>query len=252
MVEILSLLITAVIAVLISMRLGLGSQLGYLAAGAVIGPFGIWLITDAENLRHIGEFGVVFLLFMIGLEIKPKRLWVMRHLVLGYGGIQVALNGVVLAFYAHMVFAFPLTMSLVIGFGMALSSTAFGVQTLSEQNELTTHHGRNNFAILFFQDLAVLPLMVLLPLLALSEFAVSASMELAVLQAVGIMVMVVLAGRYAISPALHLIARIGNSDTFVAMALLLVLGFARFMNQIGLPMALGTFMAGVFLAESEY
>jgi Kef-type K+ transport system membrane component KefB len=120
MVEILSLLIAAVIAVLISMRLGLGSQLGYLAAGAVIGPFGIRLITDAENLRHIGEFGVVFLLFMIGLEIKPKRLWVMRHLVLGYGGIQVALTRLVLAFCAHMVFTFPLKMSLVIGFGMAL------------------------------------------------------------------------------------------------------------------------------------
>ena len=150
MVEILSLLITAVIAVLISMRLGLGSQLGYLAAGAVIGPFGIWLITDAENLRHIGEFGVVFLLFMIGLEIKPKRLWVMRHLVLGYAGIKVALTGVVFAFCAHMVFAFPLTISLVISFCMTLSSTAFGMQLLSEQNELTTHHSWNSFGILFF------------------------------------------------------------------------------------------------------
>lgn len=252
MIEILSLLVAAVVAVLISMRLGLGSQLGYLAAGAVIGPFGIGLVTDAENLRHIGEFGVVFLLFMIGLEIKPKRLWIMRHLVFGHGGLQVTLTGVVLAAGSHMIFDIPLTTSLVVGFGMALSSTAFGVQTLSEQNELTTHHGRNSFAILLFQDLAVVPLMVLLPLLAVSEFAVSTSMGLAVLQAVGIMILVVLAGRYAIGPVLHLIARIGNSDTFVAMALLLVLGFAWVMNQFGLSMALGAFMAGVLLAESEY
>ncbi len=252
MIEILSLLVAAVVAVLISMRLGLGSQLGYLAAGAVIGPFGIGLVTNAENLRHIGEFGVVFLLFMIGLEIKPKRLWIMRHLVFGYGGLQVALTGVALAFGAHMVFEIPLTTSLVVGFGMALSSTAFGVQTLSEQHELNTHHGRNSFAILLFQDLAVVPLMVLLPLLAVSEFAVSTSMGLAVLQAVGIMALVVVAGRYAIGPMLHLIARIGNSDTFVAMALLLVLGFAWIMNQFGLSMALGAFMAGVLLAESEY
>jgi len=252
MIEILSLLIAAVVAVLISMRLGLGSQLGYLAAGAVIGPFGFGLVTDAENLRHIGEFGVVFLLFMIGLEIKPKRLWIMRHLVFGFGGLQVLLTGITLAFGAHFLFEISSTTSLVVGFGMALSSTAFGVQTLSEQNEVTTHHGRNSFAILLFQDLAVVPLMVLLPLLAVSEIAVSTSMGLAVLQAAGIMALVVLAGRYAIGPILQLIARFGNSDTFVAMALLLVLGFAFVMNQIGLSLALGAFMAGVLLAESEF
>lgn len=252
MVEILSLLGAAVIAVLISMRLGLGSQLGYLAAGAIIGPFGIGVITDAENLRHIGEFGVVFLLFMIGIEMKPQRLWIMRRHVFGLGGLQVLSTGAVLALGVHLVFDAGIETALVIGFGLALSSTAFGVQMLSERNELTSHHGRNSFSILLLQDLAVVPLIVLLPLLAVGEIAVTTSMGLAMVQAAGIILVVVLAGRYAIGPAMHAIARIGNSDTFVAMALLLVLGFAWVMNQVGLSLALGAFMAGVLLAESEY
>jgi monovalent cation:proton antiporter-2 (CPA2) family protein len=252
MVEILSLLGAAVVAVLISTRLGFGSQLGYLAAGAVIGPYGIGLITEHENLRHIGEFGVVFLLFMIGIEMKPQRLWIMRRLVFGLGGLQVVSTGAVLAAGAVFIFDLDIRMALVIGFGMALSSTAFGVQLLSEKNELTSHHGRNSFAILLFQDLAVVPLMVLLPLFSGGEIAVSTSMGLAMVQAAGIILVVVLAGRYAIGPAMHAIARIGNSDTFVAMALLMVLGFAWVMSQVGLSLALGAFMAGVMLAESEY
>ncbi|MBO6520504.1 MAG: cation:proton antiporter [Rhodospirillales bacterium] len=252
MVEILSLLGAAVIAVLISTRLGLGSQLGYLAAGAVIGPFGIGVITDAENLRHIGEFGVVFLLFMIGIEMKPQRLWIMRRHVFGLGGLQVLITGAVLSTGVHLAFDVRVDAALVIGFGLALSSTAFGVQLLSERNELTSHHGRNSFSVLLLQDLAVVPLIVLLPLLAVGEIAVTTSMGLAMVQAAGIIMVVVLAGRYAIGPAMHAIARIGNSDTFVAMALLLVLGFAWVMNQVGLSLALGAFMAGVLLAESEY
>ncbi len=252
MVEILSLLGAAVVAVLISMRLGLGSQLGYLAAGAAIGPFGVGVVTDAENLRHIGEFGVVFLLFMIGMEMKPQRLWIMRRLVFGLGGVQVLVTGAVLAAAAHFLLGWDANVAIVIGLGLALSSTAFGMQMLSERNELTSHHGRNSFAILLFQDLAVVPLIVLLPLLAVGEIAVTTSMGLAVVQAAGIIVAVILAGRYAIGPAMHTIARIGNSDTFVAMALLLVLGFAWVMNQVGLSLALGAFMAGVLLAESEY
>lgn len=252
MVEILCLLAAAVVAVLISTRLGLGSQLGYLAAGAVIGPFGIGLITEAENLRHIGEFGVVFLLFMIGIEMKPQRLWIMRRLVFGLGGLQVMTTGAVLAAGAHLIFGLDIIISTVTGFGLALSSTAFGVQMLSERNELTSHHGRNSFAVLLFQDLAVVPLIVLLPLISIGEAEVTTSMGLAIIQAAAIILCVVLAGRYAIGPVMHAIARIGNSDTFVAMALLVVLGFAWVMNQVGLSLALGAFMAGVMLAESEY
>ena len=139
-------------AVLISTRLGLGSQLGYLAAGAIIGPFGIGLIAEAENLRHIGEFGVVFLLFMIGIEMKPQRLWIMRRLVFGLGGLQVMTTGAVLAAGAHFIFGIDIIIAIVAGFGLALSSTAFGVQMLSERNELTSHHGRNSFAVLLFRS----------------------------------------------------------------------------------------------------
>lgn len=252
MVEILYLLAAAVIAVLVSTRLGLGSVLGYLAAGAVIGPHGAALITQPENLRHIGEFGVVFLLFMIGLEMKPQRLWIMRQLVFGLGGAQVLVTGAVIAIGAHLLFSVPVQMALIVGFGLALSSTAFGIQLLSERNELTSHHGRNSFAVLLFQDLAVVPLMVLLPILAAGGVAVSTSMGLAVLQSVAIIAGVLLVGRYAIGPVMHAIARIGNSDTFVALALLTVLGFAWIMSEAGLSPAMGAFMAGVLMAESEY
>ncbi len=252
MVEILSLLAAAVLAVLISTRLGLGSVLGYLAAGALIGPFGLGLISDAENMRHIGEFGVVFLLFMIGIEMKPQRLLIMRKLVFGLGGLQVLLSGVVLAALAHWTMGLAYQTALVVGFGMALSSTAFGMQLLADRNELTSHYGRNSFAILLFQDLAVVPLMVLLPLLALGEITVTASMGLAVLQAIAIIAGVLLVGRLAIGPVMHAIAKIGNNDTFVALALLLVLGFAWGMEYVGLSLAMGAFIAGVLLADSEY
>lgn len=252
MLEILYLLAAAVIAVLVSTRLGLGSVLGYLAAGAVIGPHGAALITESENLRHIGEFGVVFLLFMIGLEMKPRRLWIMRQFVFGLGGAQVLVTGAVIAAGAHLFFGVPLQMALIVGFGLALSSTAFGIQLLSERNELTGHHGRNSFAILLFQDLAVVPLMVVLPILAAGGVAVSTSMGLAVLQSIAIIAGVLLVGRYAIGPVMHAIARIGNSDTFVALALLTVLGFAWIMSEAGLSPAMGAFMAGVLMAESEY
>jgi monovalent cation:proton antiporter-2 (CPA2) family protein len=252
MIEILCLLGAAVIAVLISTRLGLGSQIGYLAAGAIIGPFGFGLIADPDNHRHIGEFGVVFLLFLIGMEMKPQRLWIMRKMVFGLGALQVIITGVALASASILIFAQDMKTALVIGFGLSLSSTAFCVQMLSEKNQLTSHHGRNSFAVLLFQDLAVVPLIVLLPLLAVGEVALTTSMGMAVVQAVVIIFAVILAGRYAIGPMMHVIARIGNSDTFVAMALLLVLGFAWLMNMVGLSLALGAFMAGVLLAESEY
>lgn len=252
MVEVLSLLAAAVVAVLIFTRLGLGPVLGYLAAGAIIGPFGIGLVSDAEKLRHIGEFGVIFLLFMIGLEMKPRRLWIMRKLVFGLGGLQVLISGIVMSAIAHWGFAMAFETSLVIGFGLSLSSTAFGVQLLSQRNEMTSQHGRNSFAILLFQDLAVVPMMILLPLLAIGEVTVSSTMGTSVLKAVGIVVGVLVVGRYAMGPIMHVVAKLGLSDTFVATALLLVLGFSWLMEQAGLSMAMGAFIAGVLLADSEY
>ncbi len=197
MIEILYLLVAAVVAVLIFSRLGLGSVLGYLAAGAIIGPFGLALITDAENLRHIGEFGVVFLLFMIGIEMKPQRLWIMRNAVFGLGGSQVLITGVVLTTLTYFIAGLTVEMSLVIGFGLALSSTAFGIQLMSERNELNSQYGRNSFAILLFQDLVVVPLMVLLPLLAAPQTGVSSSFGIAFVQGAGMLLAVLLIGRYA-------------------------------------------------------
>ncbi len=252
MIEILSLLGAAVIAVLIFSRLGLGSVLGYLAAGAAVGPFGLGLITDAEKLRHLGEFGVVFLLFMIGLELKPKRLWIMRRLVFGLGGLQVMVTGAIFSGLLVGFLKLELSAALVIGFGLALSSTAFGVQLLSERNELTSHYGRNSFSILLFQDIAVVPFMMLLPLLAVGAAPEGASLGRAVAEGTAILVGVLIAGRYAMGPIMHAIAKIGNSDVFVALTLLLVLGFAWIMGEIGLSLAMGAFIAGVLLAESEY
>lgn len=252
MIEILYLLVAAVLAVLIFSRLGLGSVLGYLAAGATIGPYGFELITDAENLLHIGEFGVVFLLFMIGIEMKPQRLWIMRQAVFGLGGCQVMITGAVLAALAYFIADLSLEVSLVIGFGLALSSTAFGIQLLSERNELNSQYGRNSFAILLFQDLAVVPLMVLLPLLAAPHSGVSSSLGMAALQGAGMLIAVIVLGRYAIGPVMHAIAKLGNSDAFVALTLLLVLGISWMMELVGLSLAMGAFVAGVMLADSEY
>lgn len=252
MIEILYLLAAAVAAVLIFSRLGLGSVLGYLAAGAIIGPYGFELVTDAENLRHIGEFGVVFLLFMIGIEMKPQRLWIMRKAVFGLGGCQVMITGIVIAALAYLIAGVSIEVSLVIGFGLALSSTAFGIQLLSERNELNSQYGRNSFAILLFQDLAVVPLMVLLPLLAAPHSGVSTSFGIAILQGAGMLLTVLVLGRYALGPIMHAIARLGNSDAFVALTLLLVLGISWMMELVGLSLAMGAFVAGVMLADSEY
>ncbi|NQV56887.1 MAG: cation:proton antiporter [Rhodospirillales bacterium] len=252
MIEILSLLLAAVAATLIFSRLGMGSVLGYLAGGIVIGPSGLGLITDAENLRHIGEFGVVFLLFLVGTEIKPQRLWVMRRLVFGTGGLQVVVTGIILAVIAYHALGLKLDAAMVIGYGFALSSTAFCVQLLAERNQLTSHWGRSSFAVLLFQDLAVVPLLALVPLLAVGHLGSSASIAIAVLEALGIFIGILLAGRHAIGPLLHLIAKSRSSDAMVAVALLLVLGFGWLTDLAGLSMAMGAFIAGVLLADSQY
>ncbi len=250
--EILSLLAAAVAAVLLFNRLGLGSVLGYLAAGVLVGPAGFALVNDPDNMRHIGEFGVVFLLFMIGIEIKPQRLWVMRRLVFGLGGAQVLITGLVLGAIFYVVLELSFVQAFIVGFGFALSSTAFGIQILADENHLTDRWGRTSFAMLLFQDLAIVPLMVIVPLLAAGSLNLSESMGLAVLESVAIFAAVLVVGRYAVNPILRSIASTRNADAFVAAALLLVLGFAWAMDYIGMSMALGAFIAGVLLADSEY
>lgn len=248
--EILIILTAAVIAVPLFNRLGLGSVLGYLIAGAIIGPWGLGFIDEVEKIRHIAEFGVIFLLFIIGIELKPARLWVMRRSVFGLGLAQVIITGLVLMGLAMLLGLGPKT-AVIAGFGLALSSTAFGLQILTEKGELGTPYGRTSFAILLLQDLAVVPLLALVSLLS-QERALLEGIEFAALDAVLVITAVVLIGRFLLTPLLHHVATSHNSEVFTAAAVLVVLGTAWLMEKVGLSMALGAFVAGLLLAESHF
>ncbi len=244
-------LLAAIISVPISKRLGFGSVLGYLAAGIIIGPFGLAFVSDAEHILHFAELGVVFLLFVIGLELKPSRLWVMRKMVFGLGPAQVLASAIVIALLATA-YGLDMTAAIVIGLILALSSTAFVLQLLAEKKQLTSDHGRAAFATLLFQDLAVIPLIVVLPMLGASagadsgfDIARTAFMALAV---VGLIV----GGRYVLRPILHIVAASRIPEIFTATALLVVVGAALLMEFAGMSMVLGAFIAGMLLADSEY
>ena len=250
--EALIFLTAAVVSVPIFKRLGLGSVLGYLAAGVVIGPWGVKLITDVENILHFSELGVVLLLFLIGLELRPSRLWELRRMVFGLGGAQVLGTGVLLA-GVGVALGLPMASAIIAGLGLSLSSTAFALQLLTEKNELTTEHGQAAFGILLFQDLAVIPLLALLPFLGepLAE-ATSHSGWTSAVRVVGVLAAVIIGGRYVLRPVLRTVASLHSQELFTATALLVVVGTALLMAQVGLSMALGAFLAGVLLADSEY
>ena len=241
---------TAVIIVPLFRRLKLGAVLGYLAAGAIIGPWGLGLIGDAEATLNIAELGVVLLLFLVGLELEPSRLWALRQPVFGLGGAQVVVTGIALA---AIIGALGLSWqsAIVIGFGLAMSSTAIVLAWLGERGELSSPSGRRAFAILLFQDLAVIPLIALLPLLG-PDKASGASGFLLAAKGVAAIVFVIVVSRLVIRPALKLIARFGGREVFTAAALLVVIGAALLMEAIGLSMSLGAFLAGVLLADSEF
>jgi monovalent cation:proton antiporter-2 (CPA2) family protein len=242
-------LAAAVIAVPLARVLGLGSVIGYLAAGLAIGPWGLRLMTDVESTLAFSEFGVVLLLFLIGLELQPERFWRLRGAVFGAGGLQVLLSSLVLGGIA-LGFGVPPAAALIAGFGLAMSSTAFVLQLLGERDELATREGLLAFAILLFQDLAIVPFLALLPLMAAGD---GAQLEAGpVLRALGVIVVVVVAGRYALRPALRRVARADIPEIFTAAALLVVIGTALLMETAGLSMSLGAFLAGVMLAESEF
>jgi len=245
-------LAAAVIAVPLFRLLGFGSVLGYLAAGVVIGPAGLRLITDVDNILHFAEIGIVFLLFIIGLELQPSRLWILRRSVFGLGTLQVLLCGLPIAIFAWWWGMTPAA-SLVIGFGLALSSTAFVLQLLAERGQLTSQHGRNAFSILLFQDLAVLPMLAAMPLLATGGEALGWT-ELAVDTGavIGVLLAIVVGGHYLLRPVLRAVAHARTAEIFTATALLLVIGSALAVEAVGLSMALGAFLAGVLLADSEY
>jgi len=245
-------LAAAVVTVPLFRRFKLSAVLGYLAAGVLIGPFGLKFVSAVDNVMHFAELGVVLLLFIIGLELQPSRLWVLRRSVFGLGSAQVLITGAVLGIIAFAL-GLNLASALVIGLGLAMSSTAFVLQILAEKGQLTQRHGRSSFAILLFQDLAVIPLLALIPLLGAGDpQAAGGSAWLDAIKAIGVIVAVIVGGRYLLRPVLHAIALAGIQEIFTAAALLVVIGTSLLMTSVGLSMSLGAFLAGVLLADSEY
>ncbi|HEX9660173.1 MAG TPA: monovalent cation:proton antiporter-2 (CPA2) family protein, partial [Rhodothermales bacterium] len=261
-------LAAAVVAVPIAKRLGLGSVLGYLLAGVAIGPFGLELVgQEGQDVMHFAEFGVVMMLFVVGLELEPTLLWRLRTPILGLGGLQV-LATALLIMGAALVLGLPWQAAAAVGMTLALSSTAIVLQTLNEKSLMKTSGGQGSFAVLLFQDIAVIPMLALFPLLAIHGETASIGhgdathgattwiagwpgwmQTLAVLASVAV---IVVAGKYLTRPIFRAIAATRMREVFTAAALLLVIGIALLMTQVGLSPALGTFLAGVVLANSEY
>lgn len=277
-------LTAAVVAVPIATRLGLGSVLGYLLAGIVIGPVMGLVGSEAEDLQHFAEFGVVMMLFLIGLEMDPRALWDMRHRLLGLGGLQIALTTAAVA-GAALALGLAWQTALAVGLILALSSTAIVLQTLNEKRLTRTQGGRASFAVLLTQDIAVIPMLALLPLLAVAQqpaiapdgsltrhsptadaahgagsgghdAAISLVAEMpgwaVTLATLGAVLAIVLAGRYLSRPLFHIIHATRLREMFTAVALLIVVAIAILMIMLGLSPALGTFLAGVVLANSEF
>mgnify|MGYP000196212298 CR=1 FL=1 len=243
-------LAAAVLIVPFFKKWGLGSVLGYLAAGSLLGPWAFGFVTDVKSILSFSEFGVVLLLFVIGLELQPSRLWAMRKAVFGLGSAQLFGTAILLGGIGYG-FGYSFTGSIVAGLGLALSSTAFTLQSLAERRALTTSYGRASFAILLFQDIAVIPLLGLLPLLG-GEARPAGELFLSMSKVIGVIALLGIGGRYLIRPFLRLVASAQIKEVFVAATLLVVVGSAAVMEAVGLSMALGTFLAGVLLADSEY
>ena len=241
-------LTAALLCVPLAVRLRLGAILGYLAAGIAIGPAGLGLIRDVDTILHFAEFGVVLMLFLIGLELEPRRLWAMRRDVFGGGGAQLLACGGLLA-GAGWALGLPIGTALLLGLTLALSSTAITVRTLNERNLLPAPIGQLTFGILLFQDIAAIPLIALPSLLGQSG---GTGDQISVGLGIAVVAGILLAGQYIASPALRLIARTDIRELFTAVALLIVVIIAVLMQRAGLSMALGAFIAGVVLAKSEY
>jgi glutathione-regulated potassium-efflux system ancillary protein KefC len=245
----------AVIAVPLSQAVGLGSIIGYLAAGIAIGPWGIGLVTKVEDILHFAEFGVVLMLFLVGLELEPKRLWSLRRPIFGWGSAQV-LGCALLLTAVALAFGVDWRTALVAGLGLALSSTAIALQVMGERNLMPTSSGQASFSILLFQDVAAIPILALLPLLGAISASNTAQAPVEYAQAaikiIAVIAGIILGGRLLMRPLFRWIARSKTPEIFTAASLLLVVGIAGLMQWVGLSMALGAFLAGVLLAESEY
>ncbi|MEM6161122.1 glutathione-regulated potassium-efflux system protein KefB [Erwinia sp. P6884] len=242
-------LFAAVIAVPIAARLGIGAVLGYLLAGIAIGPWGLGFISDVDEILHFSELGVVFLMFIIGLELKPSKLWALRRSIFGVGAAQVFFSAAILGVLLWLT-DFSWQAAVIGGIGLAMSSTAMALQLMRDKGMNRNESGQLGFSVLLFQDLAVIPALALVPLLGGNDSGHTDWMKLGmkVLAFAGMLI----GGRYLLRPMFRFIAASGVREVFTAAALLLVLGSALFMDALGLSMALGTFIAGILLAESEY
>lgn len=250
--EIIILLSAAVIAVPLFQSLGLGAIPGFLVAGVALGPSGLGVIEDYEEISHLAELGVVLLLFIIGVELKPARLWRLKRLVLGLGSLQVFISGWTITLFVRFVFAQPWGISMLIGLALALSSTAFVLQLLRGRRVLGSEYGRASISILLLQDLAVVPLLAFVSLLATPDLTIAEDVIYAFLEAAIILVVVILSTKFVVNPIFGFLAKYDSPEIFTATALLLVLGSAFIMQSIGLSLAMGAFIAGLLVADSSY
>jgi glutathione-regulated potassium-efflux system ancillary protein KefC len=241
----------AVLAVPLSRLLGLGAIIGYLAAGIAIGPWGLKLVTDTATILHFAEFGVVLMLFLVGLELEPRRLWALRRPIFGWGSLQL-FGSALLMLGIGVAAGADWRLALAAGLGLAMSSTAIGLGVLAERNLMATSSGQSVLSVALLQDIAAIPILALLPLLAVSAAPAAGSGWWGAAKAVAVVAAIVLGGRLLLRPALRWIARSDTPEIFTAAALLLVVATAALMQSVGLSMALGAFLAGVLLAESEY
>jgi len=252
LLDIVILLAAAVVAVPIFRAARLGAVPGFLVAGVIVGPSGLALIDNVAEISRLSELGVVLLLFVIGIELKPSRLWLMRRPVFGLGTLQVVTTGALLAAAFYLLMDVPFRAAAVIGPALALSSTAFVLQLLSEQKLLHSAYGRTSLAVLLLQDLAVVPLLALVPLLAIPQLTIGADIALALAESVAILLVVVVFGRFLLQPILHRVTRARTREVFTALTVLLVLGSALLTEHIGLSMAMGAFIAGLLIADSPF
>ncbi|MDE2371721.1 MAG: glutathione-regulated potassium-efflux system protein KefC [Burkholderiales bacterium] len=241
----------AVLAVPLSRLLGLGAIIGYLGAGIAIGPWGLGLVTDPAAMLEFSEFGVVLMLFLVGLELEPRRLWALRRPIFGWGSVQL-LGSAAVVTAVGVAWGLDARLALVAGLGLAMSSTAIGLAVLAERNLLATSAGQSVLSVALLQDIAAIPILAIVPLLAVGHGAAAGGGWAGAAKAFGMIAAIVFGGRLLLRPALRWIARSDTPEIFTAASLLLVVATATLMQSVGLSMALGAFLAGVLLAESEY
>jgi monovalent cation:proton antiporter-2 (CPA2) family protein len=245
-------LAAAVIAIPIFRRFKLGAVLGYLVAGIIIGPASLGLISKVDATQNIAQFGIVLLMFVIGLELQPSRLWVLRKSIFVLGSAQVAVTTLCIGAGAYFIFQQTWQTALIIGFALSMSSTALALQLLAERGQLNSQFGRSAFSILLFQDVSVLPALALLPLLGAASARTAGPGGWLVIKLVAVLATVIIGGRYVLTPLLRIVAATRVAEAFTAAGLLIVLGTALLVSQVGLSLSLGAFLAGVLLADSEF